>query len=229
MNKGRRPSKGAFPACPVHGICKAESIRTHDACKNCAISTISLKSYLMKLGNSKSLYERINKNCNECMDLLTRIISCITHNKEYDFEYVVLFIYKYFAKGNVANRYVDCQLKAPRPSDPAHARMILEELGLTCYYFNNTSLKCMYVEDLIFCKRHTPILSIHALQNMFKKYERSKRRKRKSASISISNIKKQILDHEKKLKKNKNNNYKKDIFLRQNFNTWLGKLSSTHC
>ena len=229
MNKGRRPSKGAFPACPVHGICKAESIRTHDACKNCAISTMSLKSYLMKLGSTQTLYERINKNCNECMDLLTRIISCITHSKEYDFENVVLFIYKYFGHGNVANRYIDCELKAPRPSDPAHARMILEELGLTCYHFNNTSLKCMYVEDLIFCKRHTPILSIHALQNMFKKYERSKRRKRKSASISISNIKKQILDHEKKLKKNKNNNYKKDIFLRQNFNTWLGKLSSTHC
>ena len=188
---GRRPPKGIFPSCDVQQICRAQSIRTHDACKNCAITPISLKTFIEKQGSRDDLYQLINKQCNNCMDLLTRIISCIGTQKNYSFEKVVLFIYKQFGDGNVSDRYIHGELENTLPSDGYHARMILEKLNLTCYKFDqNHSDMFTNIEDLIYCTRHTPILSVRTLKNIFKRYERNQRRKRKVNKISISDIKK---------------------------------------
>ena len=225
---GRRPPKGSFPACPISGICRAQSVRTHTACKNCAVSSISLLSFLRKQGTNKELYEKITKHCNVCMDLLTRSIECL--NESHDdpnFEKIVLLLYKIYGHGNVSQRYIAVTPAAPRPSDMAHARMILEELGLTCYPFNSNSEVCMYVEDLIYCKRHTPILSVNALTKICKKYERVRRnRKRKQGDINISRIKSLILQHEKQFKKD--NPKFKEIPLRKKFNSWLENISDKH-
>lgn len=223
---GRRPPKGSFPACPSSGICRAESIRTHTACKNCAISNVSLATILKQKGTSHDLYNKINQNCNVCMDLLTRLIDSLhePHNNP-DFEKVVLLVYKLYGHGNVSDRYINATPAAPRPTDPAHARMILEELGLTCYDFNSNTTKCIYIEDIIYCKRHTPVLTVNALDKLCKKYERAQRRRKRkrNSTITISSIKSSILQHERNLK-NINERFK-EIPLRKRFNAWLEHLS----
>lgn len=227
MNKqGRRPADGSFPACPTSGVCKAQSVRNHSACRNCALSDISLHDFLQKLGTSKDLFEKIKKNCNMCLDLLARVVDSYQGSQDQpDFEKVVLILYHTYGDGNIAPRYLGSPLKAPRPGDEAHARMILEELNLTCYKFNNDTEKCQYVEDLIYCKRHTPILSINMLHKMCAKYERSRRRKRKFPStLTITEIKHAILEHENQFKKSKANF--KELALRKRFNAWLRKLSN---
>lgn len=227
-NRGRRPPKGSFPACPISGICRAQSVRTHTACKNCAVSKVSLATLLRKKGTNQELYEKINKQCNVCMDLLTRTIECLGESHENpDFEKVVLLLYKIYGHGNVADMYAKGTPAAPRPTDQAHARMILEELGLTCYDFNTNTEACTYIEDTIYCKRHTPILSVNALAKLCKKYERAqRRRKRKRNTMSISAIKARIIEHERQVKKKQRSNFK-ELPLRKKFNAWLEHLSQS--
>ena len=107
--------------------------------------------------------------------------------------------------------------------------MILEELGLTCYAFNADTDKCQYVEDLIYCKRHTPILSVNMLNKMCAKYERSRSRKRKFPStLTVTEIKHAILEHESQFKKSTDQGNKyKEFALRKRFNTWLRKLGNS--
>ena len=230
MNKGgRRPADGSFPACPKSGICRAQSVRNHSACRNCALSETSLQTFLVQRGTSQALFANIATNCAVCLDLLARVVDSFGGvQNEPDFEKVVLALYHAYGKGNIAPRYLGNTLEAPRPGDDAHARMILEELGLTCYRFNSDTDKCQYVEDLIYCKRHTPILSVNILNKMCAKYERSRSRKRKYPStLTITEIKTAILDHEEQFEKQNGKDGKfKEIALRKRFNTWLRKLGT---
>lgn len=230
---GRRPADGSFPACPKSGICRAQSVRNHSACRNCALSEVSLGGFLAKLGTSQELFAKVKTNCKVCMDLLARTVDSYGGEQDRpDFEKVALVLYCTYGKGNVAPRYLGKVLGAPRPGDGAHARMILEELNLTCYAFNNDSDKCQYVEDLVYCKRHTPILSVNMLNRMCSRYERSQSRKRKYPStLTISEIKQAILEHESQFKRDSNVNGKngkhREIALRKRFNTWLRKMGNT--
>jgi hypothetical protein len=223
---GRRPADGSFPACPKTGVCKAQSVRNQSACRNCALSEISLHGYLAKRGTSTSLFDKIKENCSVCLDLLTRVVDSYQGiQEEPDFEKVVLTIYHTYGNGNVAPRYIGKPIEAPRPGDEAHARMILEELGLTCYTFNANTDKCQYVEDLIYCKRHTPILSINRLNKMCQRFEKNRHRKRKFPStFNFAEIKNAILEHESHF--NTSNHTFKDIPLRKRFNSWLRKLKT---
>lgn len=228
---GRRPTDGSFPSCPATGICRAESVRNHSACRNCAQSDVSLCDYLSKRGTNAAILETIPERC---LDLLTRIVDSFCGDQASpDFEKVALMIYMAYGLGNVANRYLGCHsadtsnnsnsgnnssnssnypsnsknkqkptIQSPVFSDPTHARMILSCLGLTCYKFDNNSSTCRYIEDIIYCKRHTPILSVHMLKNLFQQYEKDRSRKRKaSTAMSIIDIKNAILKHETKLQK----------------------------
>jgi hypothetical protein len=225
---GRRPADGSFPACPKSGICRAQSIRNHSACRNCALSDTSLQAFLRHQGTPAQLFEKLQKNCHVCLDLLTRVVDSCQEDQDQeapDFEKVALILYHYYGKGNVAPRYLGQALKAPRPGDQAHARMILEELHLTCYAFNFNTEKCQYIEDLVYCKRHTPILSPNQLNKMCAKYERSRNRKRKYPSpVTISQIKEAILEHESQFQEV--DSKFKEIALRKRFNAWLRKLST---
>ena len=228
---GRRPADGSFPACPKSGICRAQSIRNHSACRNCALSDTSLQAFLCHQGTSAQLFDKLQKNCHVCLDLLTRVVdSCQEEDAQEaqdapNFEKVALTLYHYYGKGNVAPRYLGQALKAPRPGDQAHARMILEELHLTCYAFNFNTEKCQYIEDLVYCKRHTPILSPNQLNKMCAKYERGRNRKRKYPSpVTISQIKEAILEHESKFQES--DSKFKEIALRKRFNAWLRKVST---
>lgn len=229
VQHGRRPPKGAFPACPESGICRAQSVRTHSACRNCAVSSVSLASYLGRYGTNKEKYQKIMIHHSVCGDLLTRVIDSFQGNHDNpDFEKIVLILYAMFGKGNVASRYVGDPLTAPRPQDQAHARMILEAFDLTCYAFNNESLKCMYIEDIIYCKRHTPVLTPWKLSQLCNAFLRKRKRHQKrkqpfSTSNNISSIKHAIIAHEKQFQKQSPGF--KEIALRKMFNTWLKSLS----
>lgn len=237
---GRRPADGSFPACPSSGICRAESIRTHGPCRNCALSNISLKTFLANIGSNNELLDKIRQTCPKCVDLLQRLIDGRdqpgTQPGNIDVSDIVLDIYAQFGDGNIARMYLTNQgVAAPRPADQAHARMILEALGLTCYLFNPESVKCQYIEDLIYCKRHTPVLTLRALDKLFVKHTKFAKRlihgpdtqhdqmkKRKHAELSrgIAQIKTAVLKHEKSIAQ------PKDIALRKQFNRWLKKLSA---
>lgn len=226
MSKGgRRPSDGSFPLCPKSGICRAQSIRNHSACRNCALSDISLHDYITDLGTPEDLFMKIKQNCKPCLDLLTRVIDSYNGDQSNpNFEKIVFILFHFFGNGNISPKYLGKPLAAPRPSDAAHARMILEELKLTCYEFNADTDICEYIEDIIYCKRHTPILSVNVLNKMCTKYERNRNRKRKyPTSLTITDIKQCILNHEKN-KRQKNPKFK-EIPLRKRFNNWLRKLS----
>jgi hypothetical protein len=238
---GRRPADGSFPACPTSGICRAQSVRTQEPCKNCALTTTSLKEFIRHQGTDAAIYTNMKSQCSVCLDLLTRLVDA-RQGKQHApcFEEIVLDIYHMFGQGNVAQLYLTQPIVAPRPGDEAHARMILEELGLSCYAFNNNTEKCQYVEDIIYCKRHTPILSVNKLNKMCMKYEQSRNRKRKNGEISklsISHIKLAILDHESQIKRERHewpdkhgNPHSatkfKELALRKRFNKWLRKMTT---
>lgn len=251
---GRRPADGSFPACPTSGICKAQSVRTHEACRNCALTSVSLASLISKRGTDAEIYQQIKRDCPVCLDLLARLVDArhTTHASQDapPFAELALDIYHAFGNGNISQRYLGNALKAPRPGDEAHARMILEELGLTCYAFNPESDKCHYIEDYIYCKRHTPILTVQKLHQMCAKYEQqhgrhsrhpshlpnpNHNRKRKHvdssaiasiASVSIANIKNSILEHEAQIKRAQRLTKYKELGLRKRFNAWLRKITS---
>ena len=226
-NIGRRPADGSFPACPMSGICKAQSIRTHEACKNCALTNESLEDAIAKQGTDRELKQKIVENCPECVDLLTRLVDARKGTQDAPcFHEIVLDIYHLFGGGNIAPRYLGKALQAPRPQDEAHARMIMEEVGFTCYQFNRESEKCFYVEDYVYCKRHTPVFTMAKLKKCFTKFERMTNRKRKhnvgkGSYISISDIKEKILKHEKSMQEKFNVVKFKEIPLRKRFNKWL--------
>ena len=164
-----------------------------------------------------------------CGDLLTRVIECFQGNHDDpDFEKIVLILYTIFGKGNnIASRYLGTPLTSPRPQDQAHARMILEAFDLTCYAFNKESVKCMYIEDLIYCKRHTPVLTPWKLSQLCNAYVRKMKRHRKrkqpfSSSNNITSIKHAIIAHERQFQ-NQSPGFK-EIALRKMFNTWLKSL-----
>lgn len=201
---GRRPTDGSFPACPKSSVCRAKSVRNHSACRNCALSDTSLQDYLVTaVGSSSTIFDKIRQRAPVCLDLLARTVDSVGGSQaEPDFEKVVLMLYHTYGHGNVADMYLGKALSAPRPGDSAHARMILEEMGLTCYAFNHDTDKCQYVEDLIYCKRHTPILSVPMLIRMCTKYERARRNKRKYPNApTIVDIKNAILTHESQIKR----------------------------
>jgi hypothetical protein len=223
-----RPPKGAFPACPDSGICRAQSVRTHSACRNCAVSNMSLTEYLGRYGTNKEKYQNIMVKHVVCGDLLTRVIESFQGSHgDPNFEKIVLILYAMFGNGNIASRYLGTPLTAPRPQDQAHARMILEAFDLTCYAFNNESVKCMYIEDIIYCKRHTPVLTPWKLSQLCNAYTRKRKRHQKhkqpfSAANDITSIKQSIQTHEKQFQKQSPGF--KEIALRKMFNTWLKTL-----
>lgn len=222
---GRRPTDGSFPACPTSGVCQAESVRTHGPCRNCALSPISLQQYLAGRGTNQELAHKIQENCTECVDLWSRLVEA--RNAAYTnppVAKIVLDIYHGFGKGDVAQLYLGTGVRAPRPQDQAHARMILEELGLTCYTFNKSSDRCSYVEDLIYCRRHTPILSIHRLRQMCAKYDKQKLKRERNGKVRhnkqhLLEIKEAIVSHEKKVQAT-DPTYRENV-LRRRFNAWL--------
>lgn len=214
--------------CPSQGICRAESVRTHAACRNCTTSHTSLESFLKKKGTDNELYIKIKQNCTPCLDLLTRLVD----NRQGDqtsppFADIVLDIYFQFGKGNIASRYLAPEtVPAPRPGDQAHARMILEELGLTCYVFNPSSEKCLYLEDMIYCQRHTPIMSLHALDELMRAVTRRRKRKHTDIRPYVKRIKQQIKQHEQASCRDKDGNVDKDRPLRIRYNSWVRKLGT---
>lgn len=236
---GRRPRDGAFPMCPKSGICRAQSIRTESACRNCALSSVSLQHYLHILGPSDKLLQKIHANCPMCLDLLTRTIDSFGGDHHHpDFEKVVLALYHQYGGGNIAARYLGQPILAPHPGDQTHARMILEELHLTCYQFNFSTEQCRHIEDLIYCKRHTPILTLTHLNELCQLYEyqshkdskRAKRVKRPKrhhlhhlTKLSLHDIKEAIREHEQKVSRDPRF---KEIALRKRFNSWLKKWAS---
>lgn len=219
---GRRPTDGSFPACPINGICRAQSVRTHEACRNCALSNISLEEFIQSQGTMSELRTKIPP---ECLDLLERLVDNRNKNQENPpFVDIVLDIYATFGKGCVDNLYLSkIPLQAPRPGDSAHARMILETLNLTCYEFNPESDKCKYIEDLIYCKRHTRVLTLPALNMEFQKFISPKeciKRKYKELKPYFKEIKNKIRKHESQLL-----NSKRDNTLRKRFNQMLIRLA----
>jgi hypothetical protein len=178
-------------------------------------------------GTNDEIYQRVKERCGMCLDLLARLVDARGGNHaEPCFHKLVLDVYALFGNGNIAERYLGTPPDSPRPGDEAHARMLLEELRLTCYAFNPNTDKCRYIEDLIYCKRHTPILSVQKLIRMCTKYERAKKRKHpEAASVSITHIKNAILAHESNLASCRGkDSVCKDLALRKRFNAWLRKI-----
>jgi hypothetical protein len=216
---GRRPTDGSFPACPEHGICRAQSIRTHEACRNCALSKISLKTFIQKQGTPIELLQKIPE---ECLDLFERLVQQRDGNQESPpFEQIILDIYFIFGKGHIAPIYQPKTEFKIRPGDHVHARLIMDGLKLTCHQFNKASLTCQYIEDLIYCKRHSHIYTISALNASFKRFISPRqciKRKHKDVRRHLKKIKQDILNHE-------SIQSEKDNYLRKQYNEWLQRFS----
>lgn len=208
---GRRPVNGALPMCPTSGICRAMSVRTRSPCRNCAHTNVSLQTHLSRIGTPKELLRHVHDTCSECVDLLERLIDARQADQSNPpWSNIVLDIYALFGGGNVSDTYLASKpLTGKRPGDTAHARLLLETLNLTCRKFNVGSQSCVYLEDILYCKRHIPALTMYKLESMIRKY-----RKRK---CSLKEIRTAILDHEKRQK------IPKDIPLRKRFNQELPK------
>ena len=140
---GRRPPKGAFPACPESGICRAQSVRTHSACRNCAVSNVSLAAYLARYGTNKEKYQKIMMHHTVCGDLLTRVIESFqgSHDNP-DFEKIVLILYAMFGKGNIASRADKMVFEEPN-------KWIIIDLEELHKHLKEKKLQKVYLQDLI--------------------------------------------------------------------------------
>jgi|LakMenEpi03Aug12_release.lakeMendotaPanAssembly.Ray.scaffolds.fasta_scaffold16467_5 hypothetical protein len=156
--RGRRPVGGELPVCSKTAICKAQRVRTMGACRNCAV--YSLRN---AVAPKKSRLDALLSQSPGCKDLYARLC----HNKS-DPDAWLIDIYVYFAGGCVADVYTGKKVE-PKLDDLAHAKQLFSVVGLTCLMFNNMSpshASFRFIEDLLFCKRHKPVLTSWGLKKM---------------------------------------------------------------
>ena len=156
--RGRRPVGGELPVCGKTAICKAQRVRTMGACRNCAV--YSLRN---AVAPKKSRLDDLLSQSPACKDLYTRLCG----NKS-DQDAWLIDIYVHFAGGCVADVYAGKKVE-PKHDDLVHAKQLFSAVGLTCLKFNNMSpshATFRFIEDLLFCKRHKPVLTSWGLKKM---------------------------------------------------------------
>lgn len=156
--RGRRPVGGELPVCGKTAICKAQRVRTMGACRNCAV--YSLRN---AVAPKKSRLDDLLSQSTACKDLYTRLCA----NKS-DQDAWLIDIYVHFAGGCVADVYTGKKVE-PKHDDLVHAKQLFGAVGLTCLMFNNMSpshATFRFIEDLLFCKRHKPVLTSWGLKKM---------------------------------------------------------------
>ena len=156
--RGRRPVGGELPVCGKTAICKAQRVRTMGACRNCAV--YSLRN---AVAPKKARLDDLLSQSPACKDLYTRLCG----NKS-DQDAWLIDIYVHFAGGCVADVYAGKKVE-PKHDDLVHAKQLFGAVGLTCLKFNNMSpshATFRFIEDLLFCKRHKPVLTSWGLKKM---------------------------------------------------------------
>ena len=156
--RGRRPVGGELPVCGKTAICKAQRVRTMGACRNCAV--YSLRN---AVAPKKNRLDDLLAQSPGCKDLYTRLSA----NKS-DQESWLIDIYVHLAGGSVADVYAG-KKPEPKHDDLLHAKQLFNAVGLTCLRFNNMSpshASFRFIEDLLFCKRHKPLLTSWGLKKM---------------------------------------------------------------